>query len=79
MRIRTFYPFKKTSFLIFIFLNMNAFLIIHTSNTEKKNLLPVKSTLRPEEAILDMEFNPSKSVNYVFIALGQRWEFIKVK
>ena len=36
-------------------------------------------TLQLEEAIPQMEFNWSKSVNYVLIALGQRWEFIKDK
>ena len=39
-----------------------------TSHTEK-HLLPVKSSLRPEEAIPDMEFKRSNSFDYVFNAL----------
>ena len=35
-----------------------------------KNLLSVKSTIRRKEAIPEMVFNRSKSVTYVFIALG---------
>ena len=49
-------------------LNTIRFNTTPTSHTEK-HLLPVKSSLRPEEAIPDMEFNRSNSFDNVFIAL----------
>ena len=49
---------------------------MHTSPTLHrdvgKNLLPVKPTLIPEEAVPEMELNRSKIENYVFIKFSMK-------